>query len=256
MKKLITIIFAIALSFGVFAQSDTLFIHKGGQIISEYAVAEIDSIVFFRTQATTPLPTDTIVRVDTVFITLPPDTIVLTDTVFITFPPDTIVLIDTVFITLPPDTIVRIDTVFINPITDIGVVINGVRWATRNVDMPNSFTENPESLGMLYQWNRRTGWAATGIIVSGWNNTTPTGSTWERANDPCPPGWRIPTAAELQTLTDTNNVSSQWTSLNGVNGNIFTDINTNDTIFFPAAGWRSSVGNLNGAGASVRCVAE
>ena len=38
---------------------------------------------------------------------------------------------------------------------DEGVVINGVRWATRNVDMPGTFAETPESLGMLFQWNRK-----------------------------------------------------------------------------------------------------
>jgi len=47
MKKLIIIIFAATLSLGAFAQNETMFIHKGGQIISQYAVADIDSITFF-----------------------------------------------------------------------------------------------------------------------------------------------------------------------------------------------------------------
>ena len=38
-----------------------------------------------------------------------------------------------------------------------GVVINGVRWATRNVDKPGTFAANPEDAGMLYQWNRKVG---------------------------------------------------------------------------------------------------
>ena len=39
-----------------------------------------------------------------------------------------------------------------NPLThDEGVVINGVRWATRNVDMPGTFAPTPESFGMHYQ---------------------------------------------------------------------------------------------------------
>ena len=34
-----------------------------------------------------------------------------------------------------------------------GVLINGVCWATRNVDAPGTFAENPEDPGMMYQWN-------------------------------------------------------------------------------------------------------
>ena len=54
MKKLISIIFALTLSFSVFAQNDTLFVLKNGQIIFEYAVADIDSIIFYRTQQAPP----------------------------------------------------------------------------------------------------------------------------------------------------------------------------------------------------------
>jgi hypothetical protein len=50
MKKIITTIFAIALSIGVFAQqSDTIFVHKG-QTVYEFVTTEIDSIVFHRTR--------------------------------------------------------------------------------------------------------------------------------------------------------------------------------------------------------------
>ena len=80
-----------------------------------------------------------------------------------------------------------------------GVVINGVRWATRNVDMPGTFAANPESAGMLFQWNRRQGWAATGNIT-GWDSTYAGGTEWARANDPCPPGWRVPTNEEFRLL--------------------------------------------------------
>ena len=33
--------------------------------------------------------------------------------------------------------------------TDAGVVIDGIRWATRNVDAPGTFAENPEDAGMF-----------------------------------------------------------------------------------------------------------
>ena len=83
-----------------------------------------------------------------------------------------------------------------------GVVINGVRWATRNVDAPGTFAEFPESSGMLFQWNRRKGWNATDRYVEGWDSSMPTGTAWYIENDPCPQGWRVPTQAEFQSLYD------------------------------------------------------
>jgi len=40
-----------------------------------------------------------------------------------------------------------------DPYTDAGVIINGIKWATRNVDMPGTFAANPEDAGMFYQWD-------------------------------------------------------------------------------------------------------
>ena len=37
-------------------------------------------------------------------------------------------------------------------VCDKGVEINGIRWATQNVDKPGTFVLNPEDLGMFYQW--------------------------------------------------------------------------------------------------------
>ena len=42
-----------------------------------------------------------------------------------------------------------------DPLTyDEGVVINGIRWATRNVASHGKFVENPEEHGALFQWGR------------------------------------------------------------------------------------------------------
>ena len=51
-------------------------------------------------------------------------------------------------------------------VEDPGVLINGVRWATRNVDAPGTFTTAPENAGMLYQWNRRVGWSNSEPMVN------------------------------------------------------------------------------------------
>jgi uncharacterized protein (TIGR02145 family) len=125
--------------------------------------------------------------------------------------------------------------------TDEGVVINGIRWATRNVDAPGTFAQKPEDFGMLFQWNRRQGWSAADREVKGWNSFIPTGTTWYAENDPCPPGWRVPTREELQKLADAVSI---WTALNGVNGRLFIDTAANQ-IFLPAAGSRNVDGVRN-----------
>ncbi|MCL2040460.1 MAG: fibrobacter succinogenes major paralogous domain-containing protein [Bacteroidales bacterium] len=126
--------------------------------------------------------------------------------------------------------------------TEEGVVINGVRWATRNVDKPGTFAANPEDAGMFYQWNRKIGWSSTDPMINSNGSTTWNDSyaedTWKKANDPSPAGWRIPTAEELQSLTDTDYVTWVWTTENGVNGYRCTDKATGASLFLPAAGSR------------------
>jgi uncharacterized protein (TIGR02145 family) len=120
-----------------------------------------------------------------------------------------------------------------------GVVINGVKWATRNVDKPGTFAANPEDAGMFYQWNKKVGWSATDPMINSdggttWDTTKSDGDTWENTNDPCPTGWRVPTKDELQSLID---AGSEWTILNGINGR--TVGNGNNSLFLSAAGCRS-----------------
>ena len=138
--------------------------------------------------------------------------------------------------------------------TEQGVVINGVRWATRNVDAPGTFVENPEDAGMFYQWNRRRAWAATGN-VTGWDTTNFQEEYWEAGtdlyeeiwqwhsnNDPCPHGWRLPTPFQLQSLY---NATHRWGSLSNVEGVFFGTYP--NYIFLPAVGRRNRYGELQGA---------
>ena len=125
-----------------------------------------------------------------------------------------------------------------DPYNDIGVEINAVRWATRNVNAPGTFAPTPASSGMFYQWNRRIGWSTTDPMINSnggteWDSSIPTGTSWTRENDPCPEGWRVPTREELEYL---RNADSEWVIRNGIKGRSFgTD---SEQVFLPAAGWR------------------
>jgi len=131
------------------------------------------------------------------------------------------------------------------------VFINGVKWATCNVDAPGIFTACPKDAGMFYQWNRPIGWSSTDPMINSndgttWNSSTPPGTAWVAANDPSPSGYRVPTYAEFQTLLNTTLVTNVLTTENGVNGRRFTDITTGNSIFLPAANYRgNSYGTLN-----------
>ncbi|MDR2964098.1 MAG: TonB family protein [Bacteroidales bacterium] len=124
-----------------------------------------------------------------------------------------------------------------------GVMVNNVCWATRNVSLPGTFAATPESAGLFYQWNRKIGWSTTEPLINSnggyeWSNSTMRGSEWEKANDPSPAGWRVPTSHEIQSLLDYNNVTREWVVKNGVTGRKFTDKTTGNSLFFPAAGYR------------------
>ena len=123
--------------------------------------------------------------------------------------------------------------------SDAGVVINGVKWATRNVDKPGTFTAKPEDVGMFYQWNSKIGWSTTDPMKNSnggttWNRLTEdiSISSWQTSNNPCPKGWRLPTREELLKLED----AGVWTTQNGVVGCRFGS--GSNTIFLPAAGER------------------
>lgn len=135
------------------------------------------------------------------------------------------------------------------------VLINGVRWATRNVGAPGTFVASPESAGMFYQWNSKAAWPATGE-VSGWNSNWNGGysnpsalDTWSKINDPSPAGYHIPTKAQIESLLDATKVAITQITQNGVLGRKFTDKKNGNSIFLPALGFRS-LGFLFDAGSS------
>jgi uncharacterized protein (TIGR02145 family) len=130
----------------------------------------------------------------------------------------------------------------VTPTSDPGVIINGIRWATRNVDEFGTFAATPESSGKFYQWNRSIAWSATepgaDEAMPGWDTTMPAGTVWTVSNDPSPAGWRVPTFEEQQSLLDTDKVSNEWVNQNGVMGRKFIDLNTGASLFLPISGAR------------------
>ena len=91
--------------------------------------------------------------------------------------------------------------------------IGNLVWAKANVGESGRFAESPDAPGMLYQYASKTGWSNDYP-----NNGTeapegyPTGAknsplTWAEDQDPCPEGWRVPTADEVTALlgTDSDN---------------------------------------------------
>ena len=48
--------------------------------------------------------------------------------------------------------------------------------------------------------------------------------------------WKMPTAEQFQELLNTANCTNAWTTVNGVNGRLFTSVSNGNTLFIPAAG--------------------
>ncbi len=145
------------------------------------------------------------------------------------------------------------------PPKPVGIEINGVVWAPANVDIPGTFAAEFTDPGMLYQWNRPTGWSSTdprkAYDVNGempgatWNNTDEPGDAWAAENDPCPEGWRVPTEEETRKLCDLEKVTNELVEATAITlaGRTFTDRETNKSIFLPAPGYRNNVmGQLGG----------
>ncbi|MDR2962142.1 MAG: Ig-like domain-containing protein [Bacteroidales bacterium] len=137
------------------------------------------------------------------------------------------------------------------------VLINGVKWATRNVDKPNTFTASSEHAGMFYLWGSNLGISCTNPIKYSdsnvlsiiWGGFTTSKSIWDKTNDPSPTGFRVPTRNEMQLLLDETKVTSVWTTQNGIAGRKFTDRTTGNSMFLPSVGFRSFVdGSLNSSG--------
>ena len=129
---------------------------------------------------------------------------------------------------------------------DLGLP-SGTLWATRNVgaakpeDYGGHFawgeTETKETYNWnTYKWCNGNEWAITKYDPL-WYDDPELELEDDAAFVNCGPNWRMPSQAQFEELC--NDCSWQWTTVNGVNGNLVTGPNGN-SIFLPAAGYRSS----------------
>ena len=61
--------------------------------------------------------------------------------------------------------------------------------------------------------------------------------------------WRMPSKAQFDELINSSYTTTEWTSVNGVNGRLITSKTNGNSIFLPAAGYRDGT-SLNLAGSS------
>lgn len=143
---------------------------------------------------------------------------------------------------------------------DLGLP-SGLLWATRNVG-----ASSPEDYGDYFAWGETTpksvyDWSTYRYCNGhsdqltkycnnssyGYNGFTDGLTTLQPGDDAATAnyGGRTPTKAEWQELID--NTTSQWTTINGVNGRCLTGSNGN-SLFLPAAGdrWASSLYGASG----------
>jgi hypothetical protein len=83
-----------------------------------------------------------------------------------------------------------------------GVCLGGVMWAKYNVDEPGSFTTAQDARGKFYRFNSNVPIPSSGTCS--WPEYEDDGSAeWSTKTDPCPPGWRVPTYLDRESLMDT-----------------------------------------------------
>lgn len=116
---------------------------------------------------------------------------------------------------------------------------SGLLWASCNVG-----SSDPTEPGIYFSWGNTEGHAEG----SGYDfsqevyDETPAAAinanlslSQDAARALLGAPWRMPTSAEFEELY--NNCSSVWTTMNGVNGRLFTSNVNGNTLFFPAPGF-------------------
>ena len=116
---------------------------------------------------------------------------------------------------------------------------SGVQWASCNVG-----ASKPSDPGLYFSWGNiegHTGDEGYNFSQSVYDASpaadidTDLSLNQDAARASLGAPWRMPTAADIKELYD--NCTHVWTTLNGVNGLLFTSNVNGNTLFFPAAGF-------------------
>ena len=140
---------------------------------------------------------------------------------------------------------------------DLGLP-SGTKWANMNVG-----AEQPEDYGLYFAWGETVGYGSDTSDGRSfdWANYTWCNDSYNTQTKYCTDSsygtvdnktvldleddaayvnwgssWRMPTITEIKELL--NNTTSEWTTVNGVNGRKFTSKTNGNSIFLPAAGCR------------------
>ena len=132
---------------------------------------------------------------------------------------------------------------------DLGLP-SGTKWATMNVGA-NSETD----YGLYFAWGDTQGYADVSTKAFRWNDykwTEDGGSTMSKYNKTDGKtvldleddavaanwggSWKMPTETQFRELLNTANCTNVWTTVDGVNGRLFTSVTNGNTLFIPAAG--------------------
>ena len=135
----------------------------------------------------------------------------------------------------PQETISSKGTINGHEYVDLGL---SVKWATCNVG-----ASKPEGYGNHYAWGEistKSNYSSGNSVTYGKNFSDIGGyPTYDVACNEWGSSWRLPTKAEFDELCNENNCTWTWTKQNGVEGYKVTSKKNGNSIFLPAAGWRS-----------------
>ncbi|MDR3235611.1 MAG: hypothetical protein LBT48_02650 [Prevotellaceae bacterium] len=159
--------------------------------------------------------------------------------------------------TVTAGTATKTFTVNQTAVKEVGHLVGGVTWATRNVGEPGKFAADADATGKVYQFNTKKYYDPPQDVnndseasPSDWVDAYPGPGDWSKENDPCPVGWHVPTEAEFTTsLKVAGGVEGELGKLLGAaQEDLSAGDKTSDfLVYFPhVQQWASSYGDAQG----------